>query len=166
MKITALLFGFCLFGASLVYSEEQVPTPKPAPSPPPAPAYQSSKPKGWPESISTPTGFNDLGKAITKEARFPKNGTPREKARYVASRLPEIASAYNLSAGTGSIISSAVVGIVRKVDDFARLVWGGGDKENAAPLKSSGTGNCGEWSYAFSEILDGARLHNPNPFCN
>lgn len=101
-----------------------------------------------------------MGKAIGEEAGFPKNGTPREKARYVASRLPEIARSYQLSAGTGSVISSAVVGIVRKADDFARLLWGGGDKENAAPLKSSGTGNCGEWSYAFSEILDGAGVDN------
>lgn len=103
----------------------------------------------WPDSISKSTGFHDLGAAIKSEPGFPSDGTDVEKARYVFGRLPNIAKKYDLKMGNGHPWSNLVVGITRI----------GNDPENADPLKRyPHWGNCGDWSYAFSEILTGANV--------
>ena len=107
-----------------------------------------------------------MGKAIANEAGFPKNGTQREKANYVASRLPEAARTYSLKTGSGSVLSQWKVLIPRYLDALAKKLWGGGDRENAAELKSGGTGNCGEWSYAFSEMLASAGVESQVVFAD
>lgn len=122
-----------------------------------ASSQQAPLPEGWPKSVSRRNGFAELGRAIAKEPAFPKNGTDIEKAGYVVSRLPEIAKVYKLSASTGG--ASFTVGIARGLD-YIKSWWGGEDKENAAALKWTGKGNCGEWSYAFSEMLGGANVPN------
>lgn len=105
----------------------------------------------WPASISGPTGFQDLGKAITKDPGFPAKGSEAEKARFVFSKLPEIAKRYDLEAGSGSLASQAWIGLGRF----------GSDPENVGGLKGcAGWGNCGEWSYAFSEVLGGAGVES------
>jgi hypothetical protein len=105
----------------------------------------------WPASISGPTGFQDLGKAITKDPGFPAKGSEAEKARFVFSKLPEIARTYDFEAGSGGLMSNTVIGVCRMK----------GDPEGADSLKGwSGWGNCGEWSYAFSEILGGAGVES------
>lgn len=102
----------------------------------------------WPGSISGQTAFQDLGRAITKDPGFPSKGSEVEKARFVFSRLPEIAKQYGLDAGSGGKLSDSVIGLSR---------WWGSDPEGADSLKGcTGWGNCGEWSYAFQEILGGA----------
>ena len=110
-------------------------------------AVDGTAPPGWPESISTKDGFNKLGRAIANESGFPKNGSDIEKARYVYGRLDKIADVYDLEAGSGLPLSQAVIGAYRF----------GSDPEGADSMKgATGWGNCGEWSYAFSEILGGA----------
>lgn len=105
----------------------------------------------WPASISGATGFQDLGKAITNDPGFPAKGTDVEKARFVFSKLPEIAKKYDLEAGSGMPLSQAVIGLGRF----------GSDPEDAGSLKGcTGWGNCGEWSYAFSEVLGGAGVQS------
>lgn len=105
-------------------------------------------PSAWPTNIGTKTSFQSLGIAISTEADFPFNGTDIEKARYVFSRLPDIAKTYELKTGSGGIFSNLVIFTLREV---------GSDPENADSLKAyPHWGNCGEWSYAFSEILNGA----------
>lgn len=105
----------------------------------------------WPASISGSAGFQDLGKAITKDPGFPAKGTDVEKARFVFSKLPEIAKKYDLEAGSGMPLSQAVIGLGRF----------GSDPEDTGSLKGcTGWGNCGEWSYAFSEVLGGAGVQS------
>lgn len=100
----------------------------------------------WPRSISGPSGFEDLGRAIRKDPGFPTKGSEVEKARFIFSRLPEIAKKYGLDAGSGGVMSNAVIGASRLKSD----------PENADSLKGcTGWGNCGEWSYAFQQILAG-----------
>jgi hypothetical protein len=102
----------------------------------------------WPASIATTQGFNDLGKAIANSQSFPRTGTDVDKAGYVFRQLPAIAKKYGLKPGSGSKLSDLVIGLYRKF---------GTDPENADSLKGkAGWGNCGEWTYAFSEVLDGA----------
>lgn len=107
----------------------------------------AAAPAGWPATISGQSGFNDLGKVIMREPGFPASGSPVEKARYVFSRMADAASTYGLKSGSGGIVSNTVIGLYRLTND----------PEGAECLKGAvGWGNCGEWSYAFSEILDGA----------
>ncbi len=108
------------------------------------PAYSD-----WPVSIDSDTGFADLGNAIKREPGFPAHGSDVEKARYIHSRMGDVARKYGLKAGSGGLVSNVVIGLSR--------VGLNPDPENADGLKGSfGWGNCGEWSYAFSEILGGA----------
>src|SRR5205823_868464 len=111
-----------------------------------AAAALGAPPAGWPTSISGPNGFAELGKAITKEPGFRAAGSDVEKARFVFSRLPDIATTYNLRAGNGGPQDQLTILKNRA----------GNDPENADSLKVAGVGNCGEWSYAFSETLGGA----------
>jgi hypothetical protein len=105
----------------------------------------------WRSDVSGPTGFQDLGKAITKDPGFPAKGSEAEKARFVFSKLPEIARKYSFEAGSGGLLSNTVIGVCRMK----------GDPEGADSLKGwSGWGNCGEWSYAFSEMLGGAGVQS------
>jgi len=114
----------------------------------------TAQPSNWPASISGDNGFHDLGRAIALEPGFPKNGSDVDKARYVHGRLPEIAKTYGLTAATPSRPhKSLATGATRLFDEY----FGGGDSENTGSLKGAlATGNCGEWSYAFSQILGGA----------
>lgn len=163
----------CVFASaspSLVHAQT-VPDVKPAPPPPLQPPPPPAIPSGWPSSISTKDGFARLGQAISREKDFPRNGSDTEKARYMMSRLPEIARSYHLSAGSGGFASQVSVGASRLWDGFSGL-WGGRDPENAPGLKGpTGSGNCGEWSWAFSEMLTAVGVNNtvvfgdnnPNP---
>jgi hypothetical protein len=109
----------------------------------------------WPSSISGENGFLNLGKTIKNEPGFPVTGSDLKKARYVFSRLPEIVSTYGLKAGSGYPLSNIVIGLSRLYS------WAFPDPENADALKGYfGWGNCGEWSYAFSEMLAGAGVLN------
>lgn len=111
----------------------------------------TAAPVGWPTSISADNGFADLGGAIKNEPSFPKNGTEIEKARYIFSRMQDVAKTYGLKSGTSSPLSSLVIGISRFKND----------PEGADCLKTSvGWGNCGEWSYALSEVFGGAGVNN------
>src|SRR5437762_2049860 len=67
----------------------------------------------WPGSINRPTGFHDLGDAMRLDPDFPLHGSDVVKARYIFSRLPEIANKYDLKTGTGKPISSTVIGLMR-----------------------------------------------------
>jgi len=111
----------------------------------------AAAPAGWPTSISDQNGFSNLGKAIQNEPGFPAKGSDVEKARYIFSRMDEAATVYGLKSGSGGVISNTVIGLYRL----------GNDPEGAECLKGAvGWGNCGEWSYAFSEILGGAGVTN------
>jgi hypothetical protein len=111
------------------------------------PSSGCGAPQYWPIDLSADTGFNDLGQAIKKEPGFPRHESDIEKARYVFSRMAEVASRYGLESGTGGFMSNTMIGLGR-----FRF-----DPENADCLKTNvAWGNCGEWSYAFSEILSGA----------
>jgi hypothetical protein len=111
----------------------------------------SAIPPGWPDTISTESGFADLGRAIRNEPDFPASGTRIERARYVFLRLRDVAQSYGLKPGSGKPLSNLVIGLYRLTDD----------PEGAQCLKGAiGWGNCGEWSYAMSEILAGAGVTN------
>lgn len=116
-----------------------------------SPLFSYAEPIDWPNSIKSKTGFYDLGKAIAQDSDFPATGTDIEKAKYIFSHLPRIASKYDLKMGNGGLWSSFVIGVTRM----------GNDPENADPLKTYPYwGNCGDWSYAFSEVLHGAGVKN------
>src|SRR5712691_8065895 len=110
------------------------------------PPAQAASTTHWPTNIKGPTGFADLGKQIARNSDFPANGSEIDKARYVFSQLPVVAKKYTLSAGDGGAGSLAIL--------WDRVT--GDDPENADSLKTRGYGNCGEWSYAFQEMLTGA----------
>jgi hypothetical protein len=117
-----------------------------------ASSARAAPPSGWPASISGDSGFEDLGKVIANEPGFPKAGSDVEKARYVFGRLPDIVRTYGLKPGTGSTLSNVVIEAARVCST---------DPEAAESLKGwSGWGNCGEFSYAFSEVLGGAGVTN------
>jgi hypothetical protein len=112
-----------------------------------APDAASAIPSGWPNSISSRYGFHELGQAIRKEKGYPATGTNIEKARYVFSRMNEVAKTYSLTPGTGNPLSNTIIGVCRL----------GNDPECADSFKyGPGWGNCGEWSYAMSQIFGGA----------
>jgi len=112
----------------------------------------------WPESISGENGFYDLGQAITKDPGFPSRGSDVEKARFAMSRLPEIAKKYGLDAGSGGKVSDSYVGLYRKF---------GSDPEGADGLKGAlGWGNCGEWTYAFQQVLAGVGVQSKPVFAD
>jgi|GEM_PF-6515450 len=114
----------------------------------PAPARASGVPASWPPTIATSSGFKNVGQAIAQEPGFPKDGSPIDKANYIFSRMSAVATSYNLKAGSGWPIDSAIIQFYRTIET---------DPEAAGPLKGGyGHGNCAEWSYAFSEILGGA----------
>ena len=106
-------------------------------------------PSGWPSSIKGDNGFHRLGEAIAREPGFPKYGSDVQKARYVYLRLPEIQNTYRLRA------SYSVEGL-----SILYHRWTGKDPEAADALKNSGVGHCGEFAYAFSQILAGAGIVN------
>jgi hypothetical protein len=111
-----------------------------------------AQPAGWPASIQTPTGFQDVGRAIASERGFPSDAPDVEKARFIFLRMPAVAQAYEIKSGSANLVSQAVIGLWR---------LGPADPENAEALKSCiGWGNCGEWSYAFSEILKGGGVNS------
>lgn len=111
----------------------------------------TATPPGWPASISGDSGFADLGRAIKNEPGFPANGTEIDKARYVFSRMQNVAQSYGLKSGSGGLVSNIAIGLYRLRND----------PEGAQCLKGRvGWGNCGEWSYAMSEIFGGAGVNN------
>lgn len=156
-----LTFFFLFFSLSLVVPVSFGQSPPPAGSPAGSTGIRlDPRPsESWPESVSDKRGFAKLGKAIILEPGYPAKGSDVEKARHIMSRLPAIAQKYNLRAGSGGVFSQAAVGIARFVDNVMQAL-GRGDPENAATLKSAGVGNCGEWSWAFSEILTAAGVTN------
>jgi tetratricopeptide (TPR) repeat protein len=109
---------------------------------------QAAPPDGWPATINTSNAFEDIGRAIAKEPDFPKDGTDASKARYVFSRLPDMAKAYKLS--TSNVVSHVLVGFGRKSTDT----------EGTETLKKSGLGSCAEWSYALQAILSGVGVNS------
>ena len=102
---------------------------------------------GWPTSVSGPTGFADLGKAMSEDPGFPHGGSDVQKAEFIFLHMGVVANKYGLKAGSGAGPRAWVIRVDRNFTD----------PENADSLKGcTGYGNCGEWSYAFSEILGGA----------
>ena len=105
----------------------------------------------WPASIDTNQGFHELGKAIRRDPGFPPmpaNVNPIElnvqRARYVFSQLRTIVKKYGLKTGATSTIVSR---------------WFGSNRgEDADSLKASQQGLCGEWTNAFTAILEGADI--------
>lgn len=158
--LTALL---CLTDSAAA----QAPTIQPAPPPPPAPPIVRIAPDHWPRSITAADGFAKLGQAIRQDPGFPKKGSETQKADYVMAKLPLIAQYYGLTAGSGSVPSQAVIGIGRAWDWVHEKVGGEPDPENTGSLKGvTGLGNCGEWSWMFSEILTGAGVNNSVVFAD
>jgi hypothetical protein len=83
---------------------------------------------------------------------FPINGSDLQKARFVFAQMGLVAQMYGLKPGSGWPLSQFVIGTHR---------FCGNDPENTDSLKGAGHwGNCGEWSYAFAEILGGAGVIN------
>jgi hypothetical protein len=107
----------------------------------------------WPANINVVGGFRLLGEALRSDPGFPASGSDVEKARYVGSRLPEIATRYGLYPGSGSLLDQVLVGVSRGLALFYD------DRDNTSMLNGLlGKGNCAEWSYALNEMLLGAGL--------
>jgi hypothetical protein len=102
---------------------------------------------GWPDQIGGKDGFFNLGRAMQHMPGYPAKGSDIEKARFVAAKMGAVAQKYNLKPGTWH---NATLAISR--------YCGKKDPEGAGPLKTEKVGNCGEWSFAFYNILQGAGL--------
>jgi hypothetical protein len=106
----------------------------------------AAPPSGWPAELAAEDGFGRVGRAIADEPGFPRTGTQIEKAKYVYGRIPAVAGAYGLQANRGTAADNALVGAGRFNDD----------PEGTGALKTTGVGNCAEWTYAMLEMLGGA----------
>lgn len=66
------------------------------------PSLPAVRPPGWPQDLSGPNAFQDLGVAISREPGFPRRGTDIQKASYVFDRMREAVSQYGLRAAQAS----------------------------------------------------------------
>jgi hypothetical protein len=84
---------------------------------------------------------------MSEDPGFPHGGSDVQKAEFIFLHMGVVANKYGLKAGSGAGPRAWVIRVDRNFTD----------PENADSLKGcTGYGNCGEWSYAFSEILGGA----------
>lgn len=164
-RLALIVLAYCFLFAAPALA--QVPTVQPAPPPPAPPQIVRTVPENWPTKITADDGFAKLGQAIQSEPDFPKTGSATDKANYVMTKLPLVAQYYGLTAGSGWPPSQALIGISRAWEWVMDKVGGPVDPENTGGLKGvTGIGNCGEWSYMFSEILVGAGVDNSVVFAD